>query len=424
MRNTKHLALAALLFLQFMIPTIVFGGVDPDKQFSFLQDAYNRHDKNLSEFLLGELSQFTLLFPEHDRTAEVQHLIGKVYQEKGDKTAAFVAFLKTVYLYPGTPWKDESAKEARKIATDEGAFKEIRASLLAALDNPVTGETPADRFYEYLKLAATIGRAELCPELIADTHQFVTRFPEEARLDEVWRWQADFYALKGDHREATMSYLRLDYCCPESPLLPVARYSRGLILSKNLGEHKQAIEALALVVADPAQSEYAADAMYSMAKIKQEKTKDYAGALADYRKFVDTYQDSVKTVEALMAIAQINANNLKDYTAAIAAYNEIVERHTTDERGIQALEKTGDLYKDKLNEPAKAAESYAAIAERFPYFDKASDMLLKAGSLMEDKAKDYKKAIEYYDIVVKKFPDHKNANEARKRIEKAQSKTG
>lgn len=424
MRNTKLTALAPLLFLLFMLPYVAFSGVDPGKQFSFLQEVYNRHDKNLSAFLVGELTQFTLLFPENERTPEAQHLIGKVYQEKGDKMAAFLAFLKTVYLYPGTAWKDESTKEARKIVTEEGAFKDSRAALLAGLENPSAGATPAERYYDYLEFAATIGRAELCPALIADTRMFVSRFPEETRLDDVWRWQADFYALQGEYREASMSYLRLDYCCPESPLLPYARYTRGMLLSKNLGDHKQAIDALARVAADHSENEFAAAALFSMAEIRQNKTKDYAGALADYRKFVETYQDSIKTVAALMAVAEINANNLKDYNAAIAAYTEIVGKHASDKRGAQALEKVADLYKDKLNDPAKAAESYAAIAERYPDHEKASDMLLKAGAVLEDKAKDYKKAIEYYDIILEKFPNHKNASEARKRIEKAQSKTG
>lgn len=424
MRNAKLDMLALLLFLLLLLPYVAFSEVDPDKQFRFLQEAYNRHDKNLSEFLVSELTQFTLLFPESERTPEAQYLIGKVHQEKGNKLAAFAAFLKTMYLYPGSSWQQESAKEARKIVMEEGAFKDTRTSLLAALDSPGAGATPAERYYDYLKLAATIGRAELCPEFIADTRMFVSRFPEETRLDDVWRWQADFYALQDEYREANLSYLRLDYCCPESPHLPYARYTRGMLLSKNLGDHKQALEVLAQVVANHPQSEFAAAALFSMAEIKQDKTKDYAGALADYRKFADTDQDSIKTAAALLAIAEINANNLKDYTAAIAAYHEIVEKHGGNNRGPQALEKAGDLYKDKLNDPAKAAEHYAAIAEQYPYDDKATDMLLKAGAVMEDKAKDYKKAIEYYSIILEKFPNHKNANEARKRIEKAQSKTG
>lgn len=395
---------------------------NPEKLFSYLQDVFNRHNKSLHNFLLAELNQYIVDFPASAKAPEAQYLIAKVYQEKGDKPQAVAAFLKTIYLYPGTNWQQEAAAAARKIIAEEGAFKEKRARLLALIEAAPKGETPADRYFEYLSAATTFEHAGVFMVLADDARKFLILFPEDARQDTTMLLLADVYAKSGEKHSAEVTYLRLEYCCGESPLLPAARYNRGVLLSKELGEHKMAIDALNQVATQKAQSEYAALAIFKMGEIKKEKLKDYGGAIADYRRFVETSTDSAQAVDALWAIAEINTNDTKDYGAAIAAYTEIAEKHKADKRAAAAFEKVGDVFKDKLADYNKAAEQYAKMAEAFPYYEKTPELLLKAGDLCEDKLKDYQRAIDYYYMVLNRFPQHKSADEARKKIDKTRAK--
>lgn len=395
---------------------------NPDKLFSYLQEVFNRHNKNLHNFLLTELNQYIVNFPTSEKTPEAQYLIAKVYQEKGNKPQAVAAFLKTIYLYPGASWQQEAAQAARKMITEEGAFKEKRAKLLALVEATPKGQTPADRYFEYLLAVMGVEQADVYEVVIDDARKFLILFPEDARQDTTIQMMAEVYAKNGEKHEAEASYLRLEYCCTESPLLPSTRYKRGVLLSEALGEHKMAIDALNEVVTKNPQSEYATQAIFKMGEIKKEKLKDYGGAIANYRRFVETSPDSVKAVEALWAIAEINTENTKDYGSAIATYTEIVEKHKADKRAVTAFEKIGDVYKDKLADYNKAAEQYAKIAEVFPYYEKAPELIIKAGGLCEDKLKDYKRAIDYYNILLDKFPQSKSADEARKKIERAKAK--
>jgi len=395
-----------------------------DKLFDYLQHLYDRHDKNLHEFLLGELNQYVVQFPDGEKTAAAQYLIAKVYQEKGDRPKAVAAFLKTIYLYPNSSWQQESAKEARLIISTEGFFKDKRAKLLPLVDATSTAENSADRYFQYVNLAATFDHSDIYAVVINDARNFLILFPEDTRQDSVLLIIAEIYSRKGEAHEAEASYLRLEYCCTESPLVPQARYSRAVIFSQKLNDHKSAIVILSRVAMEHPQSEYAALATLKMGEIKKEKTRDYAGAIADYRKFIESNSDSAKVVEALWTIAEINTANLKDYNGAIAAYNEIVDKHKTDKRAAMAMEKIGDIYKDKLADYSRAAEQYAKIAEVYPDYEKAPELLLKAGSLGEEKLKDYKRAGDYYAMILDKFPQHKIAGEARKRIEKIKTKAG
>lgn len=188
---------------------------NPDKFFAYLQDVYNRHDKNLHNFLLAELSQYVAQFPAGEKTPEAQYLLAKVYQEKGDKQKAAAAFLKTIYLYPGTSWQQQAAQDARKLISEEGVFKDKRAKLLALVEGTPQGQSPADRYYEYLHLATVLDHADAYGALLDDARKFLILFPEDTRQDSVLQKLAEIYAKKGDEHEAEVSYLRLTTVAPK-----------------------------------------------------------------------------------------------------------------------------------------------------------------------------------------------------------------
>jgi TolA-binding protein len=395
---------------------------DSDKLFAFLQDSYKQNDKKVYDFLIAELNQYLDIFPEVKNTAEAQYLLAKIYEAKGDKHEALASFLKTMYLYPNSARHEECANGARLIISKEKAYAPKKEKLLAIVDGPFEGDTLADRHYDYLGFLVELDDANLYNWTVDEAKRFISRFPNDERVEIVLREIADLYAKKGEHREAAFSYLKIEYAYSESPLLPYTRYSRGVMLYKELGETQKAIEVFTQVVTQYPQSEYAGTSIFMLAEIKQKKTKDHKGAIAEYRKFIDTYPDNAKVIDALFAIAEINADKLAAYAEAIAAYDEIVAKDSTDERGAKALEKAGDLYKNKFGDYAKAAEYYAKVAEVYPSYEKAPDLLLEAGSLSEMKLKDDKKAMEYYETILAKFPASKRAGEAKRRMAKLQEK--
>lgn len=413
-------SVAMLSAVLFMFGARAIARYDSTKHLNFIRDAYNRHDKNLGAYLHAELEQFLALNPEAAQAAEAQFLIAKVYEEQGEKHAALAAFLKTAFLYQQNNWAQESSTAARKILLEEDPYKKQPEKWNAQLAKAATPDSATQGFYNYLEALVSLESNKLQFEIAQQAADFHASFPNDARSDMVARWRADAFAKAEKPREAALSYLRFEYLCLESALLPYARYSRGVLLTKELGDHKAALDMLTQVVTAHAQSEQAPSAQFMLGEIKREKTKDHRGALVEYRKLVDTYPASEHVVAALFAIAAINANELKDYTAALAAYDEIVVKPQSDKRGSEALEKAAELLKDKAGDFNKAAAYYARIAELYPLYEKAPDMLLKAASLCEEKLKDTKKAADYYNLVLSKFPEHKKAEQARKKLAELQ----
>jgi TolA-binding protein len=422
MITIKPTRLLTLLTAALFVASAAMAQYEASRVFSFIQDTYNRRDKNLNEFLIGEINDFIDLFPEHEKTAEAQYLLAMVYEAKGDKHEALMSHCKTVLLYTASDQRLPSIEAARKIIANEKAYAGKGERLLAALEASSADDSAADRYYAYLELLVDLDQSDLREWSLPEIKRFIRRFPEDGRIDMALGWSADLLEKKGSHREAAAAYLKLEYAYPQSALLSYSRYSRAVILYKELGENQKAVEALNQVVADSADSVLVGSSLFLLGEIKQRKLKDYKGAIADYRTLIDSQPGNAKAIEALFAVAEINSDKLSAHTEAIAVYDEIVGKFGQDERSIKALQEAAELYKSKLNDAAKAAASYAKIAGLFPYYEKAPDMLLRAGGICEDKLKDYKKAIEYYQAVVEKFPDHRMAGEAKKRIEKAQQK--
>lgn len=399
---------------------------DATKIYNFIQDVYNRHDKNLNDYLIAELQDFINIFPDDKNAAEAVYLLASIYEVKGEKHEALVSHLKVLYLYPNSTKRTASIDAARKIINTEKSYTSKKEKLLAILDGQFSGDSAAERYFTYLAFLKYLDQSNLYKWTLSENMKFISRFPDDEHIDKVLQWNAEVLEKMGDHREAEASYLKLDYASPESPLLPEARYRRGVILYKELGENEKAVEVFSQIVsAFPDSEAYAGSSLFMLGEIKEKKLKDYKGAIADFRKLVDTYPKNDLAVDAYFAMAELQEDKLETPTEAIKVYDEFVQKYPGDERGIKALEKAADIYKStKMQDFAKAAEYYAKIAELFPTYEKAPDMLLRAGDLCEGKLKDPKKATEYYQLVVDKFPENRLAGEAKRRIGKLQAKAG
>ncbi|HEX9973176.1 MAG TPA: tetratricopeptide repeat protein [bacterium] len=392
--------------------------------FTFLQETYNRHDTKLYDFLIAELNQFVQTFVDSGHAADATYLLAKVWDEKGKRHEALAAAYKTLYLYPDTTRHQECANLIQGIIVKEKTYRNKQEKLVGILNSTFAGETLADRYYAYLTFLMELDESNLHDWTLNETRYFVSRFPNDTRLDTVMQRIADLYAKTDKPREAVASYLKLDYLYPNNPLLPYAHYNRAKLLYEEIGDHQTAIAVCTQVVSDYPTSEYASASLFMLGEIKEKKTKDYDGAIAAYRKLIDTYPQYVKSVNALLSIGEINSKKLKKYSEAIIAYNEFIEKYQSSPHGVEALEAIGDIYNDNLKDYNKAAEYYAKIAELYPTYDKAPNMLLKAGALCEDKLSDFNKAIEYYQIVVDKYPEDKKAGDAAKKIARAKEKAG
>ena len=410
-------ARVALMLLCVHLGSVASGSAyTADSYFEYVKSVYNQHEKELSGFLATELETFMRLFPQDDHVAEASYLLAQVYLERGKEHRALAAFFKTLYLYPGSDVHPSAVEAAHKIIAKNRGYKDKKEELARIIDGDFAGGTSADRHYRYAAFLYGLGQSKLYDWSLIEFGDFVTRFKDDARNEEIQLWIADTYAAKGENEAAVASYLKYERLHPGSDKLPGVKYHRATLLSEKIKDFERATEVLTDVVDNHPASDHAAAAIYARARIKASKFKDYDGAIADYRRLVTDRPQHDQALEALLAIAALSADKLKAYRTAIGAYEEVVDNYPGDNRGIEALEESAKIYLNKLKDPLAAAAQYARIATQFPAYDGAAPALFKAAEICEKKLKEYNKAIEYYQLVTTMFPDSKLAGKAREKI--------
>ncbi|MBN2410295.1 tetratricopeptide repeat protein [candidate division KSB1 bacterium] len=398
----------------------LFAQIDSHKFYGYLQKEYKLDDKNLKKYLINEIDVFLRLFPDNEAAPNLINMQDSLYDKDGKDYESFATALKNLVLYPQSNFVVQSKDRVLEFIEDKKDIAEKKEVIFKVIQDSVFVNLAENRYYNYLKLLYDLEQTKLSDFTLAELQNFVFRFPNDNRIDQILTWYADVYARDGEENEANASYLKVFTIFPDSKLIPYVYYQRAVLYADEFKDAKSAVSILSEVIEKYPDSEQAAEALFLAAKLKEEKIKDYDGAIIDYRKFIVTYPDNDKVMNALWQIAQINHKNLKKYDEAISVYMEIEAKYSTFLSALNALEQIAEIYKKELKDYPNAVLALAKISENHPAYEKSPDYLLDAASLCEDELKDYSKAKFYYELFLKKYPDHKKAKNATKQLQKIQ----
>ncbi len=400
----------------------VLAGSNSDRWYDFLRDVYDRHDKDLREFLLSQLELYDRIDPDGQYADDVLYMRAKVYEEEKDTDEELACYVKLIYLFPESEHRDPCLDGARRIVNTAKSYKKRADEILPRIEGPPLLDSREDRRFAYLEFLYELEEKDLMRWAVREADDFLLLHPGDKRAPRVAQWIGDLYVGLGQDEEAEASYLKSERLYPDYVLLSYARFQRGKLMVDELDRTEEGLQLFESVMEEYPDSEQARAAAFARAEAKAEKLKDYNGAVDDFRAFVDAYPEDEHAVDALLRMGEIRADKLDYYLPAVEAYVEVADRYPQDRRGYEALERAGDLYRRRLKDPAKAAEMYARAGESYPDEEKAPALVFEAGDLVEDALEDYALAITYYEKVRELFPDHKLALEALKRIDRAQRK--
>lgn len=399
-------------------PISVPAHTDAGQHFAYIQALYARHDRHLYDLIVRELEEFIDRYPEADSVVTAQYLLGAVYEEKGDRNAALIAYLKAALVYPEATRRTAAVAAIRRLSASERSLRDVATNIMEKVDSGAVDSTEAGRVFEVLQFCRRLGIDKLNKPLLREAERFAERYPAYPHLDLVLQLIGDLYREEGKETQAAAVFLKLEFLTPGSAVLPYVRYQRATLHYRELDSPEEAIRLFSQVARESPQSPYAADALFYIGEIKEKKLGDYAGAILEYRQMVDTYPAAEKSVEALWRVAQIYIKRLQNYAAGIATYTAILEKYPDNERAPRAIEEAAEVYRKKLADYDAAAALLADFAEKFPQAEQAPEFLFKAAEIMRKDKKDPAKAIAYYTGMSEKFASHRLAKKAQRESEK------
>lgn len=424
MNVKKFLIPLLILFCILLQQQDMYSQYDQEKALTYLQQLYNQQDKNTFDYLIVEMESYLETFLESLHRPEILLMLGKIHEQKGNKSEALIRYLKILFLYPENEKAPEARETLRQLIGNERKFAGQRPFIMNAANSEITSDSTADRFYQYLETCVQIDEKNFNEITLKELRNFQSLFPLDTRNEQVQIWLGDEYAKNSDEREADLSYAKFIELFPKSPLMPQLLYRRGILQYEELKQYDEAIATLQNIREEYPQSEFAAEGLMLSGELNEQKKKDYQAAISDYRMVIDDYPESPKMIDALWKIAEINKDRLKEYPTAILAFNKIIEIDTTNQKSVQALEEIGEIYEKKLKDYEQAASTYLTIGETYPDYEKAPDRLMDAGEIYEKKLNDNEKALSCYQMILDKYGEHKKASDASKKIEKLKEKMG
>ncbi len=420
----SHFGKISLLLIICLFISVVSPVADnSETYFDFLKATYNRHDKQLNDFLKAEFELFIAFYPESEHVPEALYLLAQTFLERKAEHEGFALLMKALYLYPDNPVKTSVVAEAQRIVATNSSYKRQQGELRKIIDGEFPGGEMAERFYRYLKFLRELDDRKLYSWTLAEYYEVIERFKDDSRVEQIHRWLGDVYASMGEAQAAVAAYQKYEKLFPVNKNLPYVIINRANVLNEDLKDYALANSLLTQVIENYPETKYASTAMFSRAKIKEERFRDYDGAIADYRQLIKQDPQHEKAVEALFEIASINVNRLRALRSAIDTYNEVVQKYPESPRGVKALKESAALYL-KMKDPYSAAKQYARIAELYPDHVEAPAMLFEAGEQALGKIKDFQMAKEYYNLLIEKYPGNVYADKAQQRIIRINEKQG
>ncbi len=409
----------ALLGLLFLYAGGGLAAADGESQYAaFLGALENLDQKKFSEVLLDEMHTYVRAFPDAANRDEVHFKLAALYQDKGREEEALYAYLQMLYFYPRSERLATVRDRIRSLLYSEGKFEPLRQKVDTVLNPTVGDTTEAGRYHALLRDLVEYDVKPLYRPLIAGCEEFVRRFPQATRRDEVRYWHAEVLAKDEQYARALAEYMKLTYLFDQSLYVSASKLKMAELMAEKLDMAQNAVFTLEEFLLEYPKDPQAPAAQLYMARILEKKRKAYLEAINAYAAVAQKYPKSAEAVPALFEAARLYEEKYREYDQAIRVYTEIVRDFPEDLKAPYAMAEAARIYEKRLKDYPNAANVYFKLYGTYPQSSIAPEALYAAAELNEKKLNDRERALTYYRTLVDQYPGHELAKKAARRIEK------
>jgi len=395
-------------------------------------------DDNIRQFAKNAVAQIRI---EQGRLAEAERIFREMNREHGDNVMIRVDALMGLGDVLNKRGQYEQALETynqvRKISPgaqhDLWALTAIAQTYLAQrrYDDAIGvyreilsehGDNHNARIDAELGIANVLKDKRSDQEAITAYQKIIENYPEAGQVYWALSGLAQLYALTGEVDKAAETYREIKRRFPENAQGLADAQLNFANLMKNSGRREEAEAAFNQVVETHPGSSQAAFAMEGLAQLSVEE-QDYDGALAVYRKMIETYRNDPQIVfNARLGVGQVQ-NIRGDQEAATATYREALDNAPGNQSRVRALNMIAQSYMAQ-QQNTKAREIFEQIIKEFPNNEDAlADARIGLGNaLMQEQQP--AKARSYYRQVAQDFRGRPRASAALQSLASAEIALG
>ena len=380
-------------------------------EWDYLKGIGASSDDKVLEIALPQVSDWLTVYPNSDYAPEAQLLKAQLHLKLGDWRGALTDLLKHFQAYP----KASCSAAARKLFAEtlrKKAGKSLRPVMEELAKAPDAGGADMNVSLLLEKLAVRAGEDFYKP-LCAEFREFLTRFPDYAKNDEVRMALADLHLKNGEPLAARLEYEKLIRLCPASALQSRAKLALAGVLADELKEYDRAIEVYQDVTASYPGTPEAWKAYGRLPQLCERRRK-YAEAVDVHERVIALYPDKEEAYAAFTAEARLLRSELDRPADAVAVLGRLADKYK-GKRAIDAMWLAAEICRKDMKDAKCELKVYDRIAADYQSDPEAPKALYAAGTALE-KIGDDSGAEAYYSKIADKYAESSFAAKAKKRI--------
>ena len=393
-----------------------FGQTD-STLFEYGKALFQFDEKDLYETTVNVFNSYLNQYPEGVNAAEVQCTIADLHMRRKKRDRAFVSYLKTIALYPGTSLVSRANEGAREAVSKDGSLTPIKEKLFSLIATPPEESDFAERYLALLQSLRDLIYPKLNDALIAECRLFLETYPDHSGAVRVAEWIGDMYRENNKHWEAVSAYYRIVHMVRGGDRIIPCQLKIADLLNERLKKYEMAAGLYENILRTESDSVASSEAQWKLARVFNDKLKNYSRAVQEYQNLVEKFPASPYGPEALMNKAEVQVSNLKQLEGGVETYRTVVERFPDNDLAPEALVKAGEVYERKMKDYVNAIQIYQEVSQKYPSNPLGPEYLFKAAELAEKKLKELDRALGIYQQVVDGYGTEKIGNRARDKIQ-------
>ncbi|MFH1725328.1 MAG: tetratricopeptide repeat protein [Elusimicrobiota bacterium] len=388
-------------------------------QLSFLKDAFENLNPGLFEHLLREIDGYLQSYGGYPYSDEALSFRARIYQQQKDHPAEAVTLLRLLHEYPKSGFARDAKKRVTELAGQ--SFKDHRALLEVLAEGPA-GQDSSVNLARLLQSLAKLRNPAFFKALRVEFDQFLNRYPTHAWADRIARLAADNHGVVDDYRAQVLYYQKLIALYPDSPMKPELMVASGDILAEKVVDTDAAVAAYRKVTEEMPEKEEAQESFNKIAQL-YEKERRYDDSIDSLESLVSKYPGTDAALQALLSIARIYNDRTKQYAETVQTYERVADMFEGNP-GVEALRKAADIAGESMKDSAMQIAILDRIVKDYPQRDEAAEALFESAQIHEKQSLKMEKAIELYKKLQEEYSNHRLARKASSRRRKLEKKLG
>ncbi len=376
--------------------------------------------EDIHPFQVKKLEKYLDRFYPEARCDSIQDYLTQLYLRQKDWTNAELSIIKFIFLYQDSPMLEEIRTIRAKIFETEKAYKNYSEFLLNIVNTTPAYPKIDVRYFKFIELIKEFPDPAIKAKFTLEADKYLELYPFSSQASKVCQWIAETYTEQGRPQSAYITYHRLMIFYPKSPEMVTALYRTALLQEQEFVEHNLAIETFYKFIEKFPEDTLTAYAHMHIAKIADEKLKNWEKASAEYQVCADLFRANGKSklcISALVRRAEILADQMNQTDPAVETYLSIDEHFPGNPGAHKAIMSAGDLYYRQKQYTA-AITQYMSIFEKYPDAENALAALEQTVKIYNDQLSDQDKTIETLNLIINNFPGTKGESRALKLLKK------